>query len=101
MVNERKHKRTSGLTGLELRLAYNALLKFKGTLVPTDESNADPPKATQGPEELVPVGFEDTLQPVTTENRPQCITKWCWGRTIWGIKISHLTMKPEISNTMH
>jgi hypothetical protein len=61
MANERKRKRTSGLTGLELRLAYNTLLKFKSTLVPTDESNADPTEITQGPEELVPVDFKDTL----------------------------------------
>lgn len=60
MANERKRKRTSGLTGLELRLAYNALLKFKGTLVPMDDSG-DSPDIPQTLEDLVESDFEETL----------------------------------------
>ncbi len=69
-TSSRKRRRVSGLTGLELRLAYNSLIKVKESLqeisVPTSDDEAS--EVPENPQGLIamPTSFEEALHTMLT-----------------------------------
>lgn len=68
-TSSRKRKRISGLTGLELRLAYNSLIKVKESLqeisVPTGDADVSEVSENQGLIAM-PSSFEEALHTMLT-----------------------------------